>query len=92
VSWLAGKMKKERTTVYVWMEKVDLSLDTLINIGKHNNYDFAQDIPELNEFVAESQTQYGITLKDCLERERKWHTKYSDLLEKFNELKDSIRG
>lgn len=68
VSSIAKKLHKDRTVLYDWFANPDLSLDTIVKIGKVIKYDFGQDIPELRSSTLSEPGQIYNSLPLCQQK------------------------
>lgn len=75
VTHLAKAIHKDPKTIYNWYQLRNVPLDNLLEIGKFIKHDFADDIPEMRNFLLE-KSQVEVDYKQ----------KYIDLLEEHNIL------
>lgn len=81
---LAAKMGKSRRWIYNAFETADLSLDTIIEIGKIIHYDFSNEITQIAGNNSSSFNDGKVAYGD--ESPEYWKDKYYKLLEEYNAL------
>ena len=67
-----------RRSVYNWFSQSRLKPEIISKIGEAINHDFSKDLPELNQ----QHNPHYFYDND----QKKWKTKYVELLERYNEL------
>lgn len=75
ITKVAERLGINRKTLYNWMERHDLPLEYVIEIGKVINHDFRPELPEFSS-AAEAESNYGTD----------WKTRYFMLLEENHEI------
>lgn len=85
ITEVAKRIGKSRRHMYNLFDDPNISIDTILKIGKVIHYDFGSDIPEIpsptsnqlsdleNDYVTQLSNEY-------------WKNKYFKLLEKYNSL------
>lgn len=95
ITYIAKRMKKSRMWVYNLFQNKIISIDVLLKIGEIIHYDFKGEILDVKEIkrvkgiLEEPQVAY----KKSPPKENKeeyWKDKYLSLLEKHNELLQTI--
>lgn len=74
-----------RTSYYNHIKEGDLSINILMQYGRPLNYDFSNDIPEMEALMLLDNPQPS-TLPQAIKEIEKWRNKYYMLMEKYNEL------
>lgn len=90
IAELARRMKRSRRHVYNLFENPNVSLDTILEVGKIIHYNFAKEIRELRTYQLQDSV---VKLEDVREEYlvdtdnvEYWKNKYLLLLEKYNDL------
>lgn len=85
ITELAKRLSKSRRWIYLMFENANLSLDTILQIGKIIHYDFKDEIKEFNSnqnAINESAFDYQNEQSEA----EYWKNRYLKLLEEYNEL------
>lgn len=86
----AERARYDRSTYYTHIKKANLSFAILERYGKAINYNFRDDIPEMDPYVIEEYTEvFNEDTKDPKELTRQrdyWKRKYYEQLERNNKL------
>ena len=97
ISELSRRMHVNRRSIYNWFQQKSLKIEIICEIGYIIGYDFSQDFPE--DF---SQQGFAI-MENLIEAGKRnssdsshsvhfWMTKYISVLEKYNELLQTIEN
>ena len=81
ITEVAKRLGKSRQHLYNLFDDPNISLDSILQIGKIIHYDFTKEIAELKSLNQAIQNK--VTLQ---ENDEYWKDKYLHLLEKYNSL------
>lgn len=90
---IAKKAGYSRGSYYVHIAQPELSFEILQQYGKAMNYNFADDFPEMKNYVLEDpETTYifASNFEDAVRQRDYWRNKYYNLLEKLAAKKLNI--
>lgn len=88
VTEIAKRLGMSRATVYRLYDKPEVSLDTIIQLGKALNTDMSKYFPEVLQAVQEPPVGYSApkNYAELMDEVKFWKDKYIDVLEKYNSL------
>ena len=96
ITLLAKRLGKSRRHVYYLFEKLDVSLDMVLHIGKIIQYDFSVDLQIISKIPVEYQLSQVTEPDITFENLSYWKSKYFELLEQYklllqNKLKEYFK-
>lgn len=91
VKILAERLNKSRTYIYDLYEEPLVDIETMSIIGKIIGHDFSSDLNVTDKRLLSIVNETPVTYNDCIKQIDEWKTKYIDLLEKYNELLDTLK-
>lgn len=89
ITQMVKRMGIARGTYYNHKNDPNLPLELLARYGKVLKYDFAQDLPEMQqETLEEPDSAYALpkTLEEAIAQRDYWRDKYYQLMERFHEV------
>lgn len=68
----------------------DLAFEILARYGKAMGYSFADEFPEISEYLMEDKNDYArqLSYEDLLQDRNRWREKYFESIDKYNRLVD----
>lgn len=89
ITIVAKRLGKSRRHIYNLFDDPDVSIDTLLKIGKIINYDFSLDIKEILKIPVEYKIDIVSEPIVNFEDAHYWKSKYFELLDKHRLLLDN---
>jgi AcrR family transcriptional regulator len=89
ISEIARITGVNRRSVYNWFNQRTLKEDIIVRLGRAIQHDFSSMFPDLM-FKTTDFTSTGQTLNSQPDQNAIWKDKYIELLERYNELLESI--
>lgn len=83
---IAKKAGYSRGSYYNHISQPDLSFEIMQQYGKAMNYNFADDFPEMKQYVLEDPDlsyTYATTFEEAVRQREYWREKYYALLDKI---------
>ncbi|HJU45716.1 MAG TPA: helix-turn-helix transcriptional regulator [Chitinophagaceae bacterium] len=83
---IAKKAGYSRGSYYNHISQSDLSFEIMQQYGKAMGYNFADDFPEMKDYVMEDPEStyiYATTFEEAVQQRDHWRNKYYSLLEKI---------
>ena len=97
--WLADRLKISRRTLINWLDKADLSIENIRQIGRVVKHDFSNEFPEFKEELVWTLAEEAALLdtpdlreqidRIKLDRDR-YKDQYIGLLERYNQLQEEF--